>query len=215
MKTSYILITTLLFVVSCQQIKQSEAAKMGSTANSVLFEKHFNDSEVQKIKTVISYFEKGMCSDMNSDDISRCYELHAHGLRSDFLNKIPTQTNYPYNTQDGLHQLKYDDNLANVWSDECKFINSENGKEINYFCYNLHGTYMDYLKKLGENNDMIHNYTTTINNDKGLGNEQIHSVMMSSPEKLDFKNVDHRIFYTLHYLTQRDQNLKNKMLASL
>lgn len=196
---------------SCHQKKN----QVNDNYTSSLLTKHFTDSELADINVIMQYVENGMCEEKNAEDIARCYDMHCHTLRSDVFNKMPITLNYPYNSPDGLHSIGQKDKLKLIWNYDCKYVNDKTKTEVHYYCYNLEGSYISYLEDLAQNNKLIKIYVETIVEKNGLNNELIREIMINSVDDLEFSNVDHRIFYTMHYLTQRDQTLKYKALVSL
>lgn len=168
------------------------------------FKRYFDEKERTALLKIKQDFEKGMCEEQKTNDLTNCYKRHARTIQSDFIQQIPIKFTFPYESDYQLDKVEVKAVLSSVWTDKCGY-KTDTGT-VNYFCVDAGAKIMDYYKEVAQESDYIGNYAESYIKYKTLTESQTSSLLMSSGENLDFENFDHQLFYAILHLTWNEEN---------
>lgn len=169
--------------------------------NAKILSKYFSKAELDKILSIKSKFDNKLCSTYNHNRIlSECYKFSSHSLKSDFLSGYPIQLNFPFDNTMPLNSLT-DTTLSQIWSFKCGFIDKFDNTIFNFYCLNINGKVGDYLKRLGNNNNLIKEFFNSYSKHQDFHPDIQQQIILSAQDKLEFSNIDHQIFWMLYCLS--------------
>lgn len=198
-------VSIVILCLSCTQKKSDigQEQPKSTTTESELLSTYFNKTELQSLSHILNSFEQGVCKDLSSKEIKRCYELHFQSLKSDFFQGNPVHLNFPYDGGMSLREFKDETILLSIWNDLCLMGNQELDLKIEYYCLNPNGPFIDYFKSWSSATsiykhiiDRIENETLSINQPKEL---------FLVPNEFDFSKVDDRVIYSILHMTLSEE----------
>jgi len=166
--------------------------------------RHFDEKEREVLLKLKQNFEKGMCEEQKTNDLTNCYKRHARTIQSDFIQQIPIKFTFPYDSDFQLNKEETKTILSSIWTDKCGY-QTDTGT-VNYFCLDAAAKIMDYYKEVAQQSDFIRGFTESYIKNKTITSPHTNGLLMSSGENLDFENFDHQLFYAILHLTWNEEN---------
>ena len=198
---SYFVLVVLL--VECTQgEKKGYVEYQGDKSISSVQAQFFSDSEIKLLKSIQRQFEEGLCNNQNRA-VSDCYKLSAHAMKFDIMNQNPLEINYPFNSEFSLNQFQHNEAVLSVWNNDCAM--SYDNKLFHYYCINKSGPAIEYLKKVGKSNSLIHSTAEILEKPEQEISTSLLNILIELEDKLDFNDEDHRMFFTILILSVNEE----------
>lgn len=196
-------IFVLLLLISCSNTTQEKLA-----SNPTLVEV-FENSEIQDMSIILEFFNEQICLNQETveNNVIDCYQ--------NFFKRMyqAEKTGYidlkiPYPEQQKLYNQISDSTFNQIWSFGKRWtINSQD--TLKYIEFTYDGKYVNFLKELGEENDVIKRYYDSFRSVGGIGPAMVADLLINY-DSYNVKDIRIRLVVAIHYLTMNDQGYRKE-----
>lgn len=215
MKSFIYSMVVLLVLVSCKN-DNSESEKETDVQEETLatVSQFLTAADVSHLLTIKAAFDEQLCGS-TTPDASTCYLSHAQGVAANFFNKLPYTNNFPYDGSFDLSKVAQDASQLSFLTKNCGFQDSVTNQIIHYYCLKSQSMLMDYFEVLSESSSLIKDFYTEYKTTKTISTALKEHFTLDPQSALDFKQVDHQIFYMLAHLMFNEERIAYKELGGL
>lgn len=168
------------------------------------FRKIFSESEIQDLQSLYDFFNESICSDPNTEDLTKCYK--------EFFNKLEKSEetddihlDIPFDKQMKVYDSFSDSTFNEIWT----FGKSWNYQEapqdtFRTVHFNPNGKYLKFLKRTGRDDKVIRNYYESIIATGDISPSVIAG-LLNNYEQYNIKDIRVKFIVAVHCL-----NLNNR-----
>ncbi|NJL77484.1 MAG: hypothetical protein HC892_23035 [Saprospiraceae bacterium] len=215
MKSFIYSMVALLILVSCKNDNSaSQRSADAQTATLATVSKFLTSEDVTHLLKIKTAFDKQLCGSA-TPDASTCYLSHAQEVAANFLNKLPYTNNFPYDGSFDLSKVEKPASQLSFLTKNCGFQDSVTNNIIHYYCLKSQSKLMDYFEALSGSSTLIKNFYTEYKTTKTISIALKERFTLDTQSELDFKQVDHQIFYMLAHLMFNEERIAYEKLSDL
>lgn len=192
----------ILFLLSCSH-------SSNDLSENKTFQKVFTASEINDLQRLFDFFNESICSS-TSQDLDKCYEA--------FLTKtkagVDTTTgefwiDVPFDKQREFYNSIDSSVFNEIWW-LGKAYHPNGGDTTQYIYLNPEGKYLEFLNAVGENDEVISNYTLRIENFAGEIPPSLITGVLIGYKNFNIYDIRVKFILAIHYLTLNDRMYRDE-----
>ena len=173
-------------------------------AENKTFKKTFSSTEIQDLQLLFDFFNKSICSGVETQDLTDCYkEFFKRMEKSSEANDM--QLSIPFDKQMEVYNELSDLTFNEIWNLDGTRVYLETPQDTFRIAYiDLDGKYLEFLKKTGESDKVIKQYYETLLEVGDFSPSLIIGILMNY-EQYDIEDIRVKFIVAIHYLTLNDR----------
>ena len=208
------IIVILIMLAGCKSSTEKEMQSIQTVTDI------FDRAEIKDLATIVDFFNAQICDEPKNtkDEITKCYQrffkqMKECEIKGDIIVPIPFEKQQELYSQISTKSFNeiwaYRQNWARVLVDSVLYDSYVT--EIHIKC---NGKYLQFLEKLGSENEVISNYLDALDKVGGMINPTLVAWVIYYDDQFDVKDLRFQIFIAIHYLTLNDCSVSQERMMN-